>query len=175
MSEIGYYRYKTLADSERDVVLYINGVEAGRKTIKPMDFCEGDRILKYLDKNGQYRFFPFNKYYEEYDSPEQIGTTNKFITSILNAQTNKQNVGFKNDRRLDLTGEATLEQLEKLIDIYSSPRVYLYTGSGGSDADSDWLEVGIESSAPVIKPRKRKLARIDITITLPENFTIKMI
>jgi hypothetical protein len=64
MSEIGYYRYKTLADSEKTVNWTVNFINVASKNIIPVDYCNDDLIVKYLDKNGQYRFYPFNRYYE---------------------------------------------------------------------------------------------------------------
>ena len=62
MSEIGYYRYKTVAAAERVVNFTVNFVNVASKTIIPLTFCTGDLRLKYLDKDGQYRFQPFEKY-----------------------------------------------------------------------------------------------------------------
>jgi hypothetical protein len=175
MSDIGYYRYKTTADVQKDIVLYINSAPASTKTIIPIEECGDFRLLKYLDKNGHYRFYPFNRYYLTTDRPQQIGTTNKFVTNILDDQSDKQNVGFKNERRIDVSTDVTTTQLEKLTDLYSSPRVYLYIGSNNSDTPQDWLEVQIEVLDPVIRPRRGNSVRVDISIILPENYTIKMI
>ena len=172
MSEIGYYRYKTTADSEKIVNFLVNYTIVATKNVIPISICTGELILKYLDKTGQYRFYPFNKYYRTSDEPEQIGTANKFITNILSDQTDKQNIGFRNTRKIELTTDVPENQLEKLYDIYTSPRVYLYTGSGSSDTAEDWLEVNQIVNDPVVRRRKRKNGRIDITIELPENYCI---
>lgn len=173
MSSIGYYRYKTTANAVRTITLNINGTNIAWKNIIPVNTCTGDIILKYLDKNGQYRFYPFTKYYQTKDAPELIGTANKFITNILSDQTNKQNIGFKNERRIELSADVPNEELEKLVDIYTSPRVYMYIGN--TDAAKDWIEVNQIVSDPVIKRRKKNTGRIDITIVLPENYSITML
>lgn len=175
MSEIGYYRYKTTADVEKVINWEVNGANIAFKDVIPLETCTGDLIIKYLDKNGQYRFYPFNKFYRTTDEPELIGTANKFITNILSDQTNKQNIGFRNDRKIELTADVPTAELDKLADIYTSPRVYLYIGSGSSDIAKDWLEVNQVASNPIVRRRKRKTGRIDITITLPENFSITML
>lgn len=175
MSVVGYYRYKTTADVEKTITWTVNFVDVGTKTIVPITTCAGDLILKYIDKNGQYRFYPFNKFYKTFDTPRSIGATNKFITSILTDQTNKQNIGYRNERKMNLTADVPNDELEKLIDIYTSPRIYLYVGDGITDIASDWLEIGIEVSDPVVRRRKSNTGRIDITLTLPENFTVAMV
>jgi hypothetical protein len=175
MSQIGYYRYKTLATAIRTINFTVNFVNVASKQIVPVQSCTGDLILKYLDKKGQYRFFPFNKFYRTTDTLEKIGNVNKFITSILTDQSNEQNIGFKNSRKIALTAEVNTSELEALTDIYDSPRVYLYIGSGTDDAAKDWLEVVQEVPDPVVKRRKRTFGKIDVVITLPEHFTISMI
>jgi len=174
MSEIGYYRYKTDVDI-KTINWTVNYVNVGSKTITPVAFCEGGKILKYLDSNGQYRFYPFNKYYQTTDTPVLIGKSNKLITSILTDQSNTQNVGYKNERILELVADVPTNELEKLTDIYTSPRVYLYNGNGVSDIAKDWLEVTIQANESIVKRRKSNSGRIGITVTLPEHFTIKMI
>jgi len=175
MSTIGYYRYKTLASEVKEVNFTVNGILMGTKTITPVKFCSGGRILKYLDKNGQYRFYPFEKYYTINDNPKQIGKTNRLITSILDGQTNSQNIGYKNERKIELSADVPTDELNKLVDIYTSPRVYLYIGDGTNDTASDWLEVDINASQNIVKRGKANSGTINITVTLPENFTIKMI
>lgn len=175
MSEIGYYRYKTTADAIKTVNWTVNFTNVASKQVVPVQSCIGDLILKYLDKNGQYRFYPFNKFYRATDVLEKIGNTNKFITNILSDQTNKQNLGFKNERRMSLSADVPDTELAKFTDIYDSPRVYLYIGSGSSDVAKDWLEVIQEVPDPVIRRRKRTTGKIDINIILPEHFTVSML
>ena len=176
MSIIGYYRYKTIAVAERVVNFTVNFVNVASKTIKPLTFCSGDLRLKYLDKDGQYRFQPFEKYYETRDNPELIGTTNKFITNILNDQSNKLMVGYNNSRTMDISADVPTEQLEKLQDIYTSPRVYLYIGSNNSDTAADWLLLDeVRANVSIVRRPRANTGNIAITITLPEHFITKMI
>lgn len=172
MSNIGYYRYKTLADSEKTVTLYVNGIAIANKYVVPLQGCDQYIVLKYIDKNGQYRFTSFNNRHRIYDSPSNIGTTNKLIVNIFTSQTGSQIIGIKNNRRYDLTGEFDEEQLEKLIDLYTSPMVYLYIGSNNSDSSNDWIEVTLNISDSIIKRRKGIFGRVDLTVILPESYNI---
>ena len=61
-----------------------------------------------------------------------------------------------------------------LSDIYTSPRVYLYIGSG-SDALNDWVELTKISGDTTVRRRRGNTGAINIEITLPEYFTVKMI
>jgi hypothetical protein len=175
MSQVGFYRYKTTASVFRIVNWTVNFINVGSKQISPIDSCVGSLIVKYLDKNGQYRFFPFNKFYETTDAPEKIGDVNRFIVDIQTDQSDTQNVGYRNKRQISATTQATSEQLEKLSDIYASPRVYLYIGDGTTDLKSDWVEVDIQAFNPLVRRRRGNNGYISITITLPTHYTIKMV
>jgi len=58
MSKIGYYRYKNVFNSNTELGLYVNGELESIKNVYVRDWCEGNILLKYINKNGQYRFFP---------------------------------------------------------------------------------------------------------------------
>jgi hypothetical protein len=177
MSDIGYYRYKvaSVGVNGSTVVFSVNGNPAKTVTITPVQICTGARILKYLNRDGQYRFFPFSNYYEELDIPTEIGKTNKLITSILTAKSSNSSIGYKSDRVVNLYSEPVSEtQLEILKDIYTSPRVYLYIGTG-NDNDSDWIEVTIKADRHIRKEAKKKFSRICIEVKLPETYSITML
>jgi len=175
MSSVGFYRFKLAAPaSETDVYFAVNGSVVATKTVLPLEACTNDLILKYIDENGQYRFYPFSRFFETYDTPAKIGSTDKFLTSILSDQSDKRNIGYTNSRQIDATAEADADQLEKLKALYTSPRVYLYTGSG-QDTATDWLEVEVRAGRPIVKRRKANAGSISITIVLPKHYTITML
>ena len=89
------------------------------KTIIVREFCDNSILLKYLNKDGQYRFFGFNKYWERSDKPKEIGRSNKIITSLLSSQTDSVSIGYRNERTLDLVAEnVSQEELTQLADIW---------------------------------------------------------
>lgn len=176
-SQIGYYRLK-LDDltEDADFEFYQDSVLKAIKHVRVKEFCTDDKYVKYLDKIGQYRFYVFNRFFETRDNPSLIGRTNKFITSILDSQTNKKNLGYKNERRLTLvTDEVTADELLVLSDIYTSPRVYLYIGDGSTDLDSDWLEVTVESKDNLVRQKKGGSSSVVLDVILPERFNITML
>lgn len=175
-SHIGYYRLKVSDLTEdTDYVFKKDDVESGTKTVRVKEFCDDDKYIKYLDHNGQYRFMVFNRFYETRDNPTLLGKGNKVITSILSGQTTEDVVGYKNERKMVLVSTNLDEdELIKLVDIYVSPRVYLYVGSGEDEA-KDWIQVRVNASDNLVRSRKRKFNSIEIEITLPEWFNIKMI
>lgn len=174
MSEIGYYRYKTIADEEKIVNFTKDGILAGTKTIIPIEVCEGSKILKYLDRSGQYRFYPFNKFWESKDKPKLLGKASKIIESVLNSQSSESNIGYKNDRTISLVAEnVSQDELTLLSDIYTSPRVLLYIGTT-TDEKKDWIEVDVKGDN-INRLRKRKFTKVNIDITLPKWYSISML
>lgn len=152
--------------------------------VKILPFCEGEnlesdrykftgsKLIKYLDNNGIYRFYPFNDKWEQVDTATSIGTTNKFYNSIYTAQSNIANHGYTSERKIHLTADNVSDNaLDKLADILISQKVYLHIGQTNSDEVQDWLEVTVESDG-LTRRRKNKFGKFAITITLPERFNI---
>lgn len=174
MSEIGYYRYKVTPSSEgeTEVKFYVGGSLASTATIVAKKFCDDYKILKYLDSSGRYRFFPFGSKWMQRDKPSLIGETNNFITSILNSQTESKNIGYKAERTLSLAaGSVSDDELDKLADIYTSPRVYLYVGNGTNDRVQDWILVTVTGDG-VGRRRNNKFGKVSIDIKLPEHYSV---
>ncbi len=174
MSEIGYYRYKVTpaAGGTSTVKLYVNGSLASTATIIAREFCPGAMILKYLDSSGRYRFFAFNDRWQRMDKPKSKGEYNNFVTSILSDQTDAKQIGYSNDRTISLTAASVSEdELEKLSDIYTSPRVLLYVGDGSGDRKQDWIQV-TASGDGISRRRKAKFSKVSIEVKLPEYHAI---
>lgn len=177
MSEIGYYRYKVsdATEGETFVNWFKNGALAKVCTIIARPFCSDFRLIKYLNKDGQYLFFPFNKYWQQSNKPTLIGKVNTFVASIATAQSSERNIGYKNDKKITLTAEmVSLEELERLEDIYTSPRVYMYIGNGSTDRVQDWILVTVSGDG-IGKPKKQNFKKVTIDITLPEQYAVTKI
>jgi len=174
MSEIGYYRYKLTpsAVGTTTVQLYINGALASTATIVVKEFCTGFKVIKYLDRSGRYRFFPFNDRWQQRDRPNELGTVNKFVTSIYSDQGESQSIGYRNARTISLAaGGVSSAELSILSDIFTSPRVYLYVGSGTTDTTEDWVLVKVTGDG-VGRWRNAKFGKVNIDIQLPEHYSI---
>jgi len=175
MSKIGYYRYKNVFNSNTELGLYVNGELESIKNVYVRDWCEGNILLKYINKNGQYRFFPFNKYWEREDKPKEIGKANKIIVSLLEDQSSQKSVGYKNERALNLVAESvTQDELEILNDIYTSPNVFVYIGIN-TDTIQDWLQVTIESRKPSSKIKKGNVTDVELSVVFPEWYSIGLL
>jgi hypothetical protein len=175
MSQIGYYRYK-ISDSfegTQTVNFFKNGALAHTATIEARKFCTNYKLLKYLDSSGRYRFFPFNDKWLQVDKPTQIGSSNNFITSILNSQAAQKNIGYRNERRLTLVAESVSQaELDKLTDIFISPRIYLMIGD--TDILQNWILVTVSGDG-VGRPKKNNFKKVLLEITLPEYYAVTKI
>lgn len=172
----GYYRLK-VDDLTEDITftLLIDSSPEATKDVIVKPTCSDDILVKYIDENGQYRFYLFNRFYEISDNSELIGKTNKFITDIFDTQSNIKNIGYKNERRYTLTADdVSSEELEKLSYIYSSPQVFLYIGSG-SDLAKDWVLVTIENTEGLVRAKKDNFSEVIIDVILPEHFTLSLL
>ena len=172
MSQIGYYRYKVNPAQNNTISFFVNGVLTTSHNILVKEYCGAELLIKYLDSNGQYRFYPFNKFYQKQDNPTLLGKYNKLVTSLLTGQSSERNLGYKNERVIIANADVTARELELLKDLYTSPSVYLYVGNGSNDGYADWLEVTIKSRENANNIRKGNMINISITVTLPEHYTI---
>jgi hypothetical protein len=173
----GFYRYKfdNLTVGSHVITYTASDGVTYSKTVVIKPFCTNDRYLKYLDKNGMYRFFVFNKYYEIKGAPKAIGTINKVVENIQTAQSKVNQIGYTNEKGIDITADAiTLAELNVLSQIYDSPRVYLYVGSGGDEL-KDWLQVSIKPKNALYRKKKGNSYMVELTVTLPEINTVKML
>lgn len=176
MSTVGIYRYKigSVPSSGATITFKVGGVDIKVCTVQNIASCYG-RILKYLNRDGQYRLFPFNQYYEENETPKQIGKVNTIVKSILTSQAESKNAGYKSERKILLKADGiTSDQLDVLKDLYTSPRVYLYIGSG-TDLASDWLLVTVKVDKNIRKERKGNFTTINVEVQLPEIYSITML
>lgn len=177
MSSVGYYRYKldNLSVGTHTVTFYINGAPVVTHTVIVEAWQDEMKLIKFLNRDGQYVFQWFNCYYETKEKPISLGTTSKIVTSILDSQTDKKQVGYKTKRIVSLVvHDISRERLENLSDIFTSPRVYLYVGDFTSDEEKDWIQVE-QSGNNVVKERKKEFSQVRLDVTLPEKYSISML
>lgn len=173
MSDIGFYRYKKIptAEGTSTIVFNVGGTPTVTHTIVTKKRCDNDQLVRYLDKNGQYRFYPFNRFWEKKDQPTEIGRTSELIISLLNSQTDSKSVGYRNKRIISLVAESvTSAELDILADLWTSPRVYLYIGDGTTDGLSDWVLCRIVGGDNIVRRRKGEAGKIAIDLELPQNY-----
>lgn len=166
----GFYREKMLITQNTAIT------RGGKsKTVEVLPYCDGDVILKYLDRNGMYRFYKFSRFYLREIEPELIGSIENFFGSLSAAQGYKKNIGYRSQEELTVKAVAVpARHMESLKDIYTSPRVYMHIGRLGDDNASDWVLVDVEGDG-MIKHNRRQFNDIELTILPPANNEITML
>ena len=166
----GFYREKMMLTQNTTIT------RAGKsKAVEVLPYCEGDVILKYLDRNGMYRFYKFSRFYRREIEPELIGSIENVFGSLSTAQGYKKNIGYRSQDELAVKAVAVpARHMEALKDIYTSPRVYMHIGRLGDDNTSDWVLVDVEGDG-MIKHNRRQFNDIELTILPPANNEITML
>ena len=172
MSKIGFYRYKFENATTQEITLYVNGTPTYTHNVVAKSVCTGYKQLKFLDRNGQYRFYPFAAEHEISDKPDEIGQVTKFIAGLLSDTSASASAGYTNERTVTLRAKSvSADELEILSDIYTSPRVFLYVGDGTTDDMTDWVQVTVTGDN-VVKRAKKNFGLVEIKVLLPEYYTI---
>ena len=168
--EGSFYREKLFLTA--DTVIERGGRE---KKIKVLPYCEGDIILKYLDRNGMYRFYRFTKNYERTVDTDEIGSIEHTFTSLSTGQGYQKSIGNKSVDKIKARAEKVpVEDLNILKDLYTSPRVYFHLGEAGTDNLSNWVLVKVKGDG-IAKLPKRNFVNVEIEIELPANNEITML
>ena len=177
MSQKGYYRYKLegLAKGITDVTFFVNSLPFVTHTVKASETCEGWRQLKWLDDNGQYRFFSFLELYSIKDNSKSIGETNNFITSLLSSQSDTKNIGQTTERSIILRAvNVSSEERQILSSLGNSPRIYLYVGDFTKDEAVDYILVNVKTDG-IAKKEKPRAGNFEVTVNLPKYYNQTMI
>lgn len=172
-NEIGLYRYKETFTESKKRYFSDDGGEY-LKDIKVLDVCENGKEIKYLDKNGFYRFFGFTQFFETKDAPRKIGNVLKNFYDIQTAQSRTQNLGTTNTPQMSLFADVSNEQLEILKDVNNSPRIYLRVDSTG-DNFKNWIEVERKSGTNDTNRPHQIRDRYTLNLNLPKSYTITML
>jgi hypothetical protein len=173
-ANIGLYRYKVKVSTDTDYLFTVNSSDVVTHSVKVREE-DCPNMIKFLDLDGFYRIWPFNRLNSITDNPSETGKIEKIIDTIYNDQAAKYSLGYNNVRSVSLAAKAVdSEQLLKLSEINPSPRVYYYVGDGTTDDKKDWVLVSIGGAIPV-KLSNQNFADVNLSITLPEFQSIKTV
>ena len=177
MSQKGYYRYKLegLTKGITNVTFYVNALPFVTHKVIARETCIGWRQLKWLDENGQYRFFAFLELYSIKDTSKSIGKTSNFIESLLSTQSDTKNIGQSTDRSVVLRAiNVTSEERSILSSLGNSPRVFLYVGDFTKDEKVDYVQVEVKTDGIALK-EKPKTSNYEVTVMLPKYYNQTML
>ena len=136
--------------------------------------CDGVYI-RYLSKEGFYRYWLFEGFKRSSITAKKIGNLIQSLDTLVGAQSRVQNIGYNEvTQRVDvISHNVTQEQQEQLIDIFTSPAVYIWNGeSGDASAEADWILLDEVQGQHEIN-YKRQFQAVSASLILPELYTQK--
>lgn len=157
---------------DNTVSLWVNGVESYSMNIECREICTGQKLIKYMDRNGMFRFYAFNKNFQERINTVELGRTSKLITSILTDQSDSLSIGKDMNKFIDLTEDVNASDLLLLEDLFCSPLIYMYIGSG-TDTAADWINMKIADGEMVTRIRKGNMTKVAFTLEYPKQYSVK--
>jgi len=164
--------------TETEAVLKVTTITAANETnsiyqveVDIIDEC--GIYLKWLNSEGGWSYHLFNKYYKIPFSAKTKGKINKYNDTLIGAVGNQTNIGqtvttgIKINQRFLNTDDYT-----KVVEIASSPIVYLYNEPKGTMALSDsWIQISLDDFKDDYRDNKKKIFDISFLFTLPNNYT----
>lgn len=165
----GFIRKKlnpTIAGEQTETI-NIAGVDYPH-TVNVRQWCTGDQLLKYVDSNGFYRFFPFTRFYQRKGNPTPIGTINELVLSLADDPGDTKEIGYKNKNSLILSA-AQLNESEKALleDLYNSPEVFILSGT-------KWVSVTVKGDN-ISKLAKKNFSDLNIEVILPQSYNVTLL
>lgn len=134
-------------------------------------------MLKYIDRNGQYRFMPITSGYLQNNTYENLDTMDRYITSIAESNSGKCSLGKKTtSTRTYSIVNFPKKYVWMLEDLMNSPVVYLHVGESlTSDSFNDWMQVIIQTSILDYSTLKGNFISQAISIEMPDKNNITLI
>jgi len=130
--------------------------------------CEDGLYVKFLDsKTGYYKFWLFDRYFEQNFKHSSIGVVENFTENLLNS--GQRMVGRKATPSISVV-ESGMEQvhIDYISGLFTSPRIYIWR-------DSTWIPVSIDDGTTITKYRKGNAKDFAITFIEEELNTVTML
>ena len=137
-------------------------------TLNVLPNCETGLYVKFLDsKTGYYKFWLFDRYFEQNFKHSSIGVVENFSENLLNS--GQRMVGRKATPSISVV-ESGMEQthIDYIAGLFTSPRIYIWR-------DSTWIPVSIEDGTTITKYRKGNAKDFAITFVEEDLNTVTML
>ncbi|HNV51333.1 MAG TPA: FISUMP domain-containing protein [Tenuifilaceae bacterium] len=158
------YDYNNLYIGAEDDDYYL----AKTITLNVLPNCETGLYVKFLDSTtGYYKFWLFDRYFEQNFKHSSIGVVENFTENLLNS--GQRMVGRKATPSISVV-ESGMEQvhIDYISGLFTSPRIYIWR-------DSTWIPVSIEDGTTITKYRKGNAKDFAITFIEEELNTVTML
>ena len=130
--------------------------------------CANGLYVKFLDSvTGYYKFWLFDRYFEQNFKHSSIGVVENFSENLLNS--GQRMIGRKATPSISVV-ESGMEQnhINYISGLFTSPRIYIWR-------DNTWIPVSIEDGTTITKYRKGNAKDFAITFIEEELNTVTML
>lgn len=128
--------------------------------------------LKWLNSEGGWSYYLFNKFYKMPMTSKTKGSINTYTETLIGATGNQSNIGQTTAVGLRVNQRfLSRDEYEQVIEIASSPMVYLFNAPKGTLATADkWLEISLSDFKEDYRDNKKSGFDISFVFTLPNQY-----
>jgi hypothetical protein len=129
--------------------------------------------LKWFNSRGGWSYFRFSRIFQEGISYKNLDFLNNDFKNIEKTIGNFKTTGKEAVSSLALkTDNMQLQEVDNFIDLYTSPKVFLYTTPTNQPMTRySFKEVSIANGTEQIKNTKRTVQNFNVTVDLPNFYT----
>lgn len=133
--------------------------------------CAGGHYLKWINRYGGWNYWLFEKG-KKGSSVKSLGSINNDFSNIEDTTSPEVFIGKESNPTIKVQ-YSTLNVNENilLLDLFESPKVYLYVGKVGTASFNDFIEVNIKGGVVPMQDVKRDNLKLDFDIELPKRVT----
>jgi hypothetical protein len=164
--------------TESEAVLKLTTINSSNETnsiyqveVDIIDEC--GIYLKWLNSEGGWSYHLFNKYYKIPFSAKTKGKINKYNDTLIGAVGNQTNIGQEVKAGIKINQRfLNTDDYIKVVEIASSPIVYLYNEPKGTMALSDsWIQISLDDFKDDLRDNKKNIFDISFLFVLPAQYT----
>ncbi len=172
--------YRLILSSGDAITDRINGnnynvITYGDYTIKLSVEDRYGIYLKWLNKQGSWDYYLFQKQYEDEIEDDPLTAIDDDTDNLWNSDHRSLSAGKESAQYYYLVAKNIIhDELDRIREIVDSPRVYLYLGEKGDAYDSsNWMQIKVTGKENTIL-RKNRQGSIELKATLPQlnNITL---
>jgi len=134
--------------------------------------CEAP-YLKWFNNSGSWSYFRFSKIYQKQTSHKNLDFVNNDFANLQKSKGNFKTMGKEANSNLILKTDNLnpLEQ-ENFLDIYTSPKVFLYnTLPNQPMTEYSFKEVSISNGSEIVFNNKKDIRQFNVNVELPNVYT----
>ena len=145
-------------------------------TVDKQTECNEGVYVKWYNNYGGYSYWKFSKFFTQNINVRSLGELNTDFDNLENTYGTSAEIGFNaNDRLTVSTDLLSVEEQSLLQSLFTSPKVYLFTGLPYSRASvNDWVEVKKLTNSFPLRNIKSQPVSFSMQFELPDYYTQRL-